>query len=342
MIVRVNHHHHNALAGAGSLPDAWPVRRRLIPLAVAVILGIGPTVSVEAADAPVAEPPSQSDASAASEPDDVNPSIALRGSVWRTKTGIVFLKTPIGMLTLSSKTTFKDLLASQDVTLWVHDADFAVEISKRADRTLLHRYLGGPFKPNADGSKQLIRWTPEGEHSYQYGSHELAFAALRDGDPITVEVNADNSVIGLHNVQFDLQIGQIPTGDSDTHLLLGGTVSKLKSNFIFFRTPIGVVTVNSKIGIRNAKVGQTMTLHIHRQHVVADLAAPNAGSVRFVTGPLRYATPERTSVTLWTPDGEQTFAAEKGKTALAGVKEGAPITVELNGQGTVVAFHRPN
>jgi len=248
------------------------------------------------------------------------------------------------MLTLSSKTTFKDLSASQDVTLWLHDAHFVVEIRKRAEGTLLHRYLSGPFKQDAEGSKQLLRWTPEGERSYHYGSHEQAFAAFHDGDPLTVEVNADDSVIGLHNVQFDLQVGQIPTGDSDTHLLLGGTVSKLKSNFIFFRTPIGVVTVNSKIGIKNAKVGQTMMLHIHRQHVVADLAAPNAtaGVVRFVTGPLRYATPEQTSVTLWTPGGEQTFPADKGKAALAGVKEGAPITVELNGQGMVVAFYRPS
>jgi hypothetical protein len=266
----------------------------------------------------------------------------LTGGVWRTKAGIVFLKTPVGMLTLSSKTTFKDLLASQNVTLWVHDAHFAVEIRKRADGTLLHRYLGGPFKPDSEASKQLLRWTPEGEHSYHYGTHDQAFAALREGDPVTVEVDRTDTIVGVHKVEFDLQIGQIPTNGSDAHLLLSGTVSKLKSNFIFFRTPIGVVTVNSKIGIRNAKVGQTMTLHVHGPHVVADLAGPNtAGAVRYVTGPLRYATPERTSVTLWTPGGDQTFAADKGKAALAGVKEGAPITVELNGEGTIVAFHRP-
>ena len=34
-----------------------------------------------------------------------------------------------------------------------------------------------------------------------------------------------------------------PADGSDAHLLLTGTVSKLKSNFIFFRTPIGVVNV---------------------------------------------------------------------------------------------------
>src|SRR5262245_51498958 len=39
----------------------------------------------------------------------IDPFIMLRGSVWRTKAGIVFLKTPVGLLTLTSKTTLKDL-----------------------------------------------------------------------------------------------------------------------------------------------------------------------------------------------------------------------------------------
>src|SRR5512138_411434 len=51
----------------------------------------------------------------------VDPFIQLQGSVWRTKAGIVFLKTPIGLLTLTSKTTLKDLKASQEVSFWVHE-----------------------------------------------------------------------------------------------------------------------------------------------------------------------------------------------------------------------------
>jgi len=63
---------------------------------------------------------------------------------------------------------------------------------------------------------------------------------------------------------------------------------------------------------------------------------------RFITGPLEFSTPERTGVKLWTPDGEQTFPTDRGKAALAGAKEGSPITVELNGEGTVIDFHRLN
>jgi hypothetical protein len=277
-------------------------------------------------------------------PVEANPSVTLKASVWRTKPGIVFLKTPIGLLTLSSKTTLKDFLASQDVSFQIHDAHLVVEIRKRSDDSLVHRYLSGPFKRSNDGENKLLRWTPEGERSFDFGAHERQLSALRDGNPVTVEVDDTGTIIGVHDLQFDLQIGQISPGGSDTHLLLTGTVSKLKSNFIFFRTPVGMINVNTKIGIKDAKVGQTLTLRIHHRNVVADLVTPNTASStrRFVTGPLEFALPDRAGVKLWTPEGEQIYRTDRGKPVLAGLKEGSPITVELDGHGEVVEFHRLN
>ena len=317
-------------------------------LAFTGIIGIVGSSTLSFADnqppVPADQPIRQSDTSAGATLDDVNPSVVLKGSVWRTKPGIVFLKTPIGLLTLSSKTTLKDFRASQEVSFWIHGAHLAVDIRKRTDGSLVHRYLSGPFTRSDGEATKLLRWTPEGEQSFHFGTHAHSLTPLHDGDPVTVEVDDSGSVTGVHDLQFDLQVGQVPANGSDAHLLLTGTVSKLKSNFIFFRTPIGLINVNPKVGIKNAKVGQTMTLHIHRHHVVADLAALNAAAParRFVTGPLEFATPDRTSVRLWTPDGEQTYPTERGKATLAGVKEGSQITVELNGQGSVVAFHHLN
>ena len=317
-------------------------------LALTGIVGVVGSTTLSVAENQPPDPADQaiaeSDARAEATLDDANPSIMLKGSVWRTKPGIVFLKTPIGLLTLSSKSALKDIRASQEVFFWIHEAHLAVDIRKRADGSLVHRYLSGLFKRNDGDAKELLRWTPEGEKFFHYGTHEQSLAALHDGDAVTVEVDDADTVIGVHDLQFDLQIGQVPASGSEAHLLLTGTVSKLKSNFIFFRTPIGVVNVNTKIGIKNAKVGQIMTLHMHRHYVVADLSAPNtlAPARRFVTGPLEFASPDHASVRLWTPDGEQVYPTDRGKAALAGTKEGSPITVELNGQGNVVEFHRPN
>lgn len=271
-----------------------------------------------------------------------NPFIKLKGVVWRARPGILFLKTPIGLLSLSSKSTFKSLPASQEIYFWIHERHLVVDIVKRADHTLVHRYLSGPIVRSGDDNKTFLWWTPEGNKGFQLGPQAKALAARRDGESVTVEVDQTDTVIGVHDLQFDIQISQLPPSGSDVQLLLTGTVYKLKSNFIFFKTPIGIINVNAKIGIKNAKVGQTLTLQIHQHHLVADLSAENGGPAtrRFLTGPLEFATPDRTSIRLWTPNGEQTYQTDKGKAALAGAKVGSPITVELNGEGHVVDIFR--
>ncbi len=89
-------------------------------------------------------------------PVTIDPFIKLRGSVWRTKAGIVFLKTPVGLLSLSSKTTLKDLKASQEIRFWVHERHVFVEIRKRADDSLVHRYLSGPMTSGTDEPEHCI------------------------------------------------------------------------------------------------------------------------------------------------------------------------------------------
>lgn len=274
---------------------------------------------------------------------DVNPSIELTGRVWRAKPGIVFLKTPIGLMSLSSKTTLKSLPASQEVSFMVHDDYIVIDIVRRTDGTFVHRYLTGPFKRDSADNTKLLLWTPtSGMKAFHMGTYESALTAPKNGEFVTVEVDGAGNIIGVHDLQFDLQIGQIAPPGSKAHLLLTGTISKMKSNFIFFKTPIGIVNVNTKIGIKSAKIGQIMTLHMHNDSVVADLAASNDSVLlrRFVTGPLDFAAPDHAAVRLWTPEGEQTYSIEGSKSLLNGAREGTPITVEINGLGEVVELHR--
>jgi len=219
------------------------------------------------------------------DPITVDPFIQLQGSVWRTKAGIVFLKTPIGLLTLSSKTTLKDLKASQEVRFWVHERHFVVEIRKRADGSLVHRYLSGPMTSGTDDLKTLRWWGPDGDQTVQVGAQEERLANYREGDPLTVEVDETNTISGVHDLQFDLQVSQTPPAGADVQLLLTGTVSKLKSNFVFVRTPVGLVMLNSKIGIPRVKVGQPLTLHIDHEHVT--ITSPSTET----TTPRRSASP---------------------------------------------------
>ena len=91
---------------------------------------------------------------------DVNPSIEITGRVWRAKPGIVFLKTPIGLMSLSSKTTLKTLPASQEVSFLVHDEYIVIDIVRRTDGTFVHRYLTGPFRRDSGDNTKLLLWTP--------------------------------------------------------------------------------------------------------------------------------------------------------------------------------------
>jgi hypothetical protein len=218
-----------------------------------------------------AEAPSAGSQPSDAAPVEVDPSIALKGSVWRTKAGIVFLKTPVGLLTLSSKTTLKDLKASHEVFFWLHDRHYLVEIRRRNDGSLVHRYLGGPMASGPDSSKTLQYLSPDGEETVHYGTQEAKLSAYHEGDQVTVEVDDSQTIIGVHDLQFDVQISQVPAAGSPAHVRLSGAVSKTKSNFVFIRTPIGVVMVNAKIGIPPVKVGHSLTLHIDDGRVTVDV-----------------------------------------------------------------------
>ena len=206
--------------------------------------------------------------------------------MWRTKAGIVFLKTPIGLLTLTSKTTLKDLKASQEVRFWVHERHFVVEIRKRADESLVHRYLSGPMTSGTDDPRTLRWWGPDGDQTVFVGTQEEHLANYREGDPLTVEVDETNTISGVHDLQFDLQVNQAPPAGADVQLLLTGTVSKLKSNFVFVRTPVGLVMLNSKIGIPRVKVGQKLTLHIDHEHVTITSPSTETATPRPSASPI--------------------------------------------------------
>ena len=233
---------------------------------------------------PTADTPAPTPAVVDSVP--IDPFIMLRGSVWRTKAGIVFLKTPIGLLTLTSKTTLKDLKASQEVRFWVHERHSVVEIRKRVDESLVHRYLSGPMTSGTDVPRTLRWWGPDGDQTVHVGTQEARLTDYREGDLLTVEVDETNTISGVHDLQFDLQVNQIPPAGADVQLLLSGTVSKLKSNFVFIRTPVGLVMLNSKIGIPRVKVGQPLTLHIDHEHVAVTFPSTETPTPRRSASPI--------------------------------------------------------
>ena len=187
-------------------------------------------------------------------------------------------------------------------------------------------------------------WTPDGEQSLALGAFQAKIVGRPDHLPFTIEVDRSGTIRGLYDVQFDLQVNQIPRTVSQLYLLLNGTVTKLKSNYVFLKTALGIVTVSGKTGVRNAKVGQEMSVWIREQHVAIDLYHDGLStpSRRFLSGPLSYASDDHTRLIMQTPEGEQSIPLTQRSPSLAALKEGLPITVELNQQGELVDIRRAN
>nr|MBA2487319.1 hypothetical protein [Nitrospira sp.] len=274
----------------------------------------------------------------------ISPSVHISGTIWRSKPGIVFLQTPIGPLSLSSKSTLRDIRGSHKITLWIHGSTTVIDIREKGADTLVHRYVTGMPNFTSPEKNTVTLWTPDGERSFALGAFETKIAGRPDHLPFTIEVDRSGAIRGLHDVQFDLQVNQIPRAASPLHLLLNGTVSKLKSNYVFLKTPLGIVTVSEKTGVRNAKVGQEMSVWIQERHVAIDLYHDDLStpSRRFLSGPLTYATDEHNRLIMQTPEGEQSIPLTQRPASLAALKEGLPITVELDQQGELVDIRRVN
>ncbi len=274
----------------------------------------------------------------------ISPSVEISGSIWRSKPGIVFLQTPIGPLSLSSKTTLRDIRSSQKITLWIHGATTVIDIRERGAGTLVHRYVTAMPNFTSPEKTTVIVWTPDGEQTLALGAFGDKISGRPDHLPFTVEVDKSGAVRGLYDVQFDLQVNQIPRTASQLRLLLNGTVSKVKSNYVFLKTPLGIVTVSGKTGVRNAKVGQNMSVWIRERHVAIDLyhEGLSTPSRRFLSGPLAYASGGPDQLIMQTPEGDQTIPITQRPAILAALKEGSLITVELNQQGELVEIRRVN
>lgn len=313
---------------ASSVPPTW---------AETIVSDVEPAPAAELSEPAAAE---------AAEPADapISPSVQLSGSIWRSKPGIVFLQTPIGPLSLSSKTTLRDIRGSQKITLWIHGSTTVIDIREKGAGTLVHRYVTGMPNFSSPEKKAVTLWTPDGEQSFTLGAFETKIAGRPDHLPFTVEVDGSGAVRGLHDVQFDLQVNQIPRTPAQVRLLVNGTVSKLKSNYVFLKTPLGIVTVSGKTGVRNAKVGQEMSVWIQERYVAIDLYQNGltTPSRRFLSGPLTYASAEHDRLTLQTPEGEQSVPLTQRPASLAALKEGMPITVELDQQGALIDIRRVN
>lgn len=266
----------------------------------------------------------------------------LAGVVTKVKSGVVFVKTPTGQVTLASKGGLKHLAVGEEVTLWVNENNVVIDVHKKGDKPHAYRFITGNLTYASADKKEIKLWTPEGEKTFPVEKGKAKLSVIKEGTPVTVEVNEAGDVIDVHRVEVGIQVAPGANEQAGSHLKLTGVVTKVKSGVVFVKTPVGQVTVPAKGGLKETKEGDDLTLWVNENNVVIDVRKKGEAtpSHRFITGKLTYASDDKKEIKLWTPEGEKSFPVEKGKAKLSVIKEGTMITVELNDAGNVIDIRK--
>ncbi len=157
-----------------------------------------------------------------------------------------------------------------------------------------------------------------------------------------------NKIVGLGVMVLTLLVWA-PYGFADeetnsgaaTQMKVSGVVSKVQSGLVTVKTSWGSMTF-SLPGSQTLKVGEEVEMQVNNNNAVIDVHRKGepAHSHRYVSGALAYTADDRREIKLWTPEGEKAFDVQAGRSKLASMEEGAPVTIELNEAGKVIDIHR--
>lgn len=264
--------------------------------------------------------------------------------------GLIFLRTQIGLVTLSCKTCLRDLKGNPTITIDVHGAQGVVTITPHGAGAREQRYWFGTMPTDRALQAPLTLWTPDGEQSFAIDKIAPKLAAAPANRSVTLELGPNQTVAGLHDLQLDLQVSQLPAQPGSLELHAIGTVSKIKNGYIHVQTPLGVLPITGKTGLCTAKdrclvkVGDGLTLWIHETTAVMDLTPGGSGAPtkRLLSGKASYDRSDKQSLSMWTPSGIQSFSTAQAAGSLGMAKDGTPIVIELDGSGTLREIRKLN
>jgi hypothetical protein len=132
------------------------------------------------------------------------------------------------------------------------------------------------------------------------------------------------------------------TQGTGTHMKVSGVVSKVQSGLATVKTSWGSMTIASTFTPEHLKVGEEVEMQVNENNAVIDVhrKGDRTHAHRFVSGNLTYTSGDRREIKLWTPEGEKTFDVQSGRSKMASIEEGTPVTIELNEAGNMIDIHR--
>lgn len=133
------------------------------------------------------------------------------------------------------------------------------------------------------------------------------------------------------------------------HYGFSGVISKIHSGMIFVQTETSMQprvispTKADRVGLLNAKVGETLNLLVDSGNVLMDVSRTDRffPEHRFVAGRIHYADPYWSEIQVSTPEGSASYEVDPlAGSKLSVLEEGMPVTIELDADNVMVDIHR--
>ena len=273
---------------------------------------------------------------------EVGTHMKVSGVVTQVKSGIVFAKTLWGQVTFAAGTAPKDIKVGEELDMMVSENNVVIDVHRKGEPAQHHRHISGKLTYASADRKEITLWTPEGDKTFAVEKGRSQLSGMKEGTPISVELNEAGKVIDIHKARIDVKIEANPKTKPGYHIQLAGKVSKIASGLVIVQTAGAKYTLNAKTAPADIKVGDELSLWVNENNVVVDhhRRGDKQHQHRYITGKLAYASADKNDIKLWTPEGEKTFDVQTGRSKLSVIEEGMAITVELNESGKIVDIRK--
>jgi hypothetical protein len=263
------------------------------------------------------------------------------GVISQMRSGLIMVTTSWGTMSIQSD-ALSEAKVGDAITVWVNENNVVIDAYPKGAARPHHRWVRGNLTYTSGNQEAITLWTPEGKKDFIVTRNGSKFGSLVEGSLITVQLNDKGEVIDVHRqLELELAIAPMPHTDPGSRIRLEGVVADIKSGLVFVQTSVGHYSVTTKTAPPDVAVGDKLTLWVSSDNVAVDHHAKGKEGVhRLITGKLSYASGDLREIKLMTPEGERTFSVQHGETKLSGMKEGTPITIELNEAGNVIEIRK--
>jgi hemin uptake protein HemP len=128
--------------------------------------------------------------------------IQVNGTVTKIQSGLISVKTPTGLYTISAKTAPANAAVGDEVSLWLNEGNMVIDHhGKEKNMKGTHRLIFGKLIYTGRTKNQIKLSTPEGEKVFPLERLDVKTKPIAEGSQIVVELNEEGTVIDLWKAQ---------------------------------------------------------------------------------------------------------------------------------------------